>query len=63
MKKWAKGLSTPTLFEFSEDYVGAIFDDQQPILIYFNDNKPTDVLKEASEQLKGKILFSYSLGK
>jgi hypothetical protein len=60
LAKFAKGLSTPTLFEFSEDYVGAIFDEQQPILIYFNDNKPTKVLEEAADQLKGKILFSYS---
>lgn len=54
--------SVPTLMEFSEEYIEPIFGQRKPALVLFRTKADTDssfskVFKEASEKLKGEILF------
>lgn len=62
---WVKPLMVPTVFEFSEDEIEAIFGNQQNTAILFRDpaDKDADFMKtfeEAAKANKGKVLFSYS---
>ena len=59
------GSSVPTLIEFSEDYIEPIFGQRRPALFLFRSNSDADAsfaktFKEASEKLKGQILFVVS---
>lgn len=54
--------SVPTLIEFSEDYIEPIFGQRRPALFLFRSKSDSEsalskVFKEASEALKGQILF------
>jgi len=60
LEKFVNGLKTPLVFEFSQEHIGAIFDEQKPTLIYYNDNTLVPSFKEAALANKGKCLFSYS---
>ena len=62
---FVKPLMVPTLFEFSEDEIEAIFGNQQNTAILFRDaaDKDAEFMKtfeEAAKTHKGKVLFSYS---
>lgn len=62
---FVKPLMVPTVFEFSEDEIEAIFGNQQNTAILFRDpaDKDADFMKtyeEAAKTHKGKVLFSYS---
>lgn len=57
--------SVPTLIEFSEDYIEPIFGQRRPALFLFRSKADSEadfakVFKEASETLKGEILFVVS---
>lgn len=57
--------SVPTLIEFSEDYIEPIFGQRRPALFLFRSKSDSEssfsqVFKEASETLKGEILFVVS---
>lgn len=57
---WAKASTIPTLIEFDEDYIEAIFVDQNPSLILFTeetDQAYQSTFAEAAKELKGEILF------
>lgn len=46
LQEFVKPLTVPTLFEFTEEHVGAIFDEQRPVLIYFSEPaEATDLIK------------------
>jgi 23S rRNA pseudoU1915 N3-methylase RlmH len=55
----------PTIFEFSEDQIEAIFGNQQNTIILFKDPADTNAdaffktYEEAAKTNKGKILFAY----
>lgn len=54
--------SVPTLIDFSEDYIEPIFGQRRPAIFLFRSKSDSDselskVFKEASEKLKGQILF------
>jgi protein disulfide-isomerase A1 len=62
---FVKPLMVPTVFEFSEDEIEAIFGNQQNTAILFRDpaDKDADFMKtyeEAAKTHKGKVLFAYS---
>ncbi|CDW72484.1 disulfide isomerase [Stylonychia lemnae] len=57
--------SVPTLIEFSEDYIEPIFGQRRAALFLFRSNSDSEsafaqAFKEASEKLKGQILFVVS---
>jgi protein disulfide-isomerase A1 len=63
---WVKPLMVPTVFEFTEEEIDAVFGQQQPTLMLFRDSA-TDkdaafmtVFSEAATTHKGKMLFSYA---
>jgi len=61
--EWLNGNSVPTLFEFGEDYIEPIFAKRNPAIILFTTEKDTKyqaAFAEAANNLKGKILMSYS---
>jgi len=63
LSTWMTGNSVPTLFEFGEDYIEPIFAKRNPAIILFTDEKDTKYQAEfakAANNLKGKILMSYS---
>jgi len=65
LMSFVKPLMVPTVFEFSEDEIEAIFGNQQNTAILFRDpaDKDADFMKtfeEAAKANKGKVLFSYS---
>jgi protein disulfide isomerase len=62
LQNWLKAESVATLFEFDEDSVEPIFHEQKACVILLLDgDKPFKaVFEEASKELKGQILFSYS---
>ena len=62
---WVKPLRVPTVFEFGEDEIEAIFGQQQPTLFLFRGAEDADkpfmtVFADAAKAHKGKMLFSYS---
>ena len=64
--EFVKPLMVPTVFEFTEDEIEAVFGQQQPTVILFR-NKATDddaafmtTFKDAAVTHKGKMLFTYS---
>ena len=62
---FVKPLMVPTVFEFSEDEIEAVFGQQQTTLILFRSNTDKDaaymnVFEDAAKVNKGKMLFSYS---
>ena len=62
---FVKPLMVPTVFEFSEDEIEAIFGNQQNTAILFRDPSDKDAAfmktyEEAAKAHKGKVLFSYS---
>merc|ERR1711907_91470 len=62
---FVKPLMVPTVFEFSEDEIEAVFGNQQNTAILFRDAKDKDadfmkVFEEAAKAHKGKMLFAYS---
>jgi len=59
------GSSVPTLIEFGEDYIEPIFGQRKPALFLFRGKSDEDssfakTFKEASDKLKGEILFVVS---
>lgn len=63
---WVKPLMVPTVFEFTEEEIDAVFGQQQPTLMLFRDSA-TDkdaafmtVYSEAAKTHKGKMLFAYA---
>lgn len=63
---FVKPLMVPTVFEFTEDEIEAVFGQQQPTAVLFR-SAATDgdaafmaTFKEAATAHKGKMLFSYS---
>lgn len=65
LMNFVKPLMVPTVFEFSEDEIEAIFGNQQNTVILFRDAKDKDadfmkVFEEAAKAHKGKMLFAYS---
>lgn len=62
---WMLAASVPTLIEFSEDYIEPIFGQRRAALFLFRSRSDSEsafakVFKEASEKLKGQILFVVS---
>lgn len=62
---FVKPLMVPTIFEFSEDEIEAVFGQQQTTIILFRSKTDKDAafmstFEEASKTNKGKMLFSYS---
>jgi len=64
--EFVKPLMVPTVFEFTEEEIDAVFGQQQPTLMLFRDSA-TDkdaafmtVFSEAATTHKGKMLFSYA---
>ena len=62
---FVKPLTVPTVFEFSEEEIEAVFGQQQPTAILFRgkadkDAKFVSVFEEAAKTHKGKTLFSLS---
>jgi len=63
---WVKPLMVPTVFEFTEEEIEAVFGQQQPTLILFRDNAADKdaafmtVFSEAAKTHKGKMLFAYA---
>lgn len=62
---WTKPLRVPTVFEFTDDEIEAIFGQQQPALFLFRSKEDASspfqaVFEEAAKAHKGKMLFSYS---
>jgi len=58
-----KGHSTPTIFEFSEDYIEPIFQSKGNALFLFSEDKSAAyqaIFAEAAKEHKGKLLFSTS---
>jgi protein disulfide-isomerase A1 len=65
LMNFVKPLMVPTVFEFSEDEIEAIFGNQQNTAILFRDEADKDadfmkVYEEAAKTHKGKVLFAYS---
>lgn len=65
LMEFVKPLMVPTIFEFTEDEIEAIFGQQQPTIIMFRGDADKDaafmsVMTEAATAHKGKMLFSYS---
>jgi len=65
LQNFIKPLMVPTVFEFTEDEIEAIFGNQQNTIILFRDPKDKDaafmnVFTEAATTHKGKMLFAYS---
>jgi len=65
LMNFVKPLMVPTIFEFSEDQIEAIFGNQQNTMILFQEkiDKTADYFKtfeQAAQTHKGKILFAYS---
>jgi len=64
--EFVKPLMVPTVFEFTEDEIEAIFGQQQPTVVLFRkastdkDAAFMDTFKEAANAHKGKMLFAYS---
>jgi len=63
---FVKPLMVPTVFEFTEDEIEAVFGQQQPTVVLFR-STDTDkdaafmaTFKEAAVAHKGKMLFAYS---
>lgn len=62
---WLNGVSVPTLVEFSEDYIDAIFGQRQSAIFLFlsNEDSQSDFFKTfsaAAQELKGQIIFVVS---
>ena len=62
---WVKPLMVPTVFEFSEDEIEAVFGQQQPTLFLFRSDADKTapfmgVFEEAAKANKGKMLFAHS---
>lgn len=60
---WMNENSTPTLFEFGEDYIEPIFQQKKSCIFLFSEDKNEayqTAFAEASKSMKGKILFSTS---
>jgi hypothetical protein len=58
-----KANSVPSLFEFEEEYIEAIFGNRQNAMILFDsvrEGAHHDAFAQASKDAKGKILFSRS---
>lgn len=63
--EWVKPLMVPTVFEFTEDEIEAVFGQQNPTIILFRGSDDKDAafmetFKTAATTHKGKMLFSYS---
>jgi len=64
--EFVKPLMVPTIFEFTEDEIEAIFGQQQPTVVLFRSaekDKDAAFMKtfdEAAKAHKGKMLFTYS---
>jgi len=60
---WLKANSVPSLFEFEEEYIEAIFGNRQNAMILFDtarEGAHHDAFAQASKDAKGSILFSRS---
>ena len=62
---WLLTSSTPTLIEFSEDYIEPIFGQKQSAIFLFRTKEDKDsawakVFEEAAHKLKGEVLFIVS---
>lgn len=62
MVDFMQASSVPTLIEFSEDYIEPIFGQRQAALFLFSSKTDSDksfaqVFRQASQELKGQILF------
>lgn len=63
LTSWLQANSVPSLFEFEEDYIEAIFGNRQSAMILFDsarEGSHHDAFAQASKDLKGQILFSRS---
>lgn len=61
LMSFVKPLTVPTVFEFDEDMIEAIFGQQQSTMFFFTaDKEPTQAFKDAAFANKGKVLFSWS---
>lgn len=63
--EWVKPLMVPTVFEFTEDEIEAVFGQQNPTILLFRGSDEKDAafmetFKTAATTHKGKMLFSYS---
>jgi len=63
--EFVKPLMVPTVFEFTEDEIEAVFGQQQPTVILFRAKSDADAafmatFKDAAVTHKGKMLFTYS---
>jgi len=62
---WVKPLMVPTVFEFSEEEIEAVFGQQQPTVFLFRSDGDKEapfmgVFEEAAKANKGKMLFAHS---
>jgi protein disulfide-isomerase A1 len=62
---WVKPLMVPTVFEFSEDEIEAVFGQQQPTVFLFRSESDKSaafmtVFEESAKANKGKMLFAHS---
>ena len=60
-----KPLMVPTVFQFTEDEIEAVFGQQQEVLLFFRAESDSEsatqkVFEEAAVAHKGKMLFSYA---
>lgn len=65
LASWVKPLMVPTVFEFTEDEIEAVFGQQQPTLFLFRseDDKTAPfmtVYEDSAKANKGKMLFAHS---
>jgi protein disulfide-isomerase A1 len=63
LTSWLNSNSVPSLFEFEEEYIEAIFGNKQNALILFDtarEGSHHEAFAQASKDAKGKILFSTS---
>jgi protein disulfide-isomerase A1 len=63
LTQWLKNNSVPTLFEFEEDYIEAIFGNKKAAMVLFDsarEGSHHEAFKQASKDNKGEILFSTS---
>lgn len=65
LSAWVKPLRVPTVFEFTDDDIEAVFGQQNPTLFLFRAKEDASapfqaVFEEAAKAHKGKMLFAYS---
>lgn len=65
LSAWVKPLMVPTVFEFTEEEIEAVFGQQQPTLFLFRSDADKEsafmtVYEESAKANKGKMLFAHS---